>query len=137
MTAKPETQEPVKKYCIYCEKEIHGRDGKIYCDVNCKNNFHARILAEKRARENKVFPKALAQLKKNYRILASYQIDERDQYISNEELKEHGFNRLFCTGAYFTTYNRYHTLNKVCFDYRWREANNGITVCHDPSAQSR
>lgn len=138
MTAKPESQQSVKKYCAYCEKEIiHGRSEKIYCNVDCKNNFNARILAAKRAKENQVFPDTLAQLKKNYRILATYQIDEQEQYIENDELRKQGFNPLYCTGAYTTNHNRYHTLYKVCFDYKWRESNNGITVCYDPSAKLR
>ncbi|WEK20448.1 MAG: hypothetical protein P0Y49_04760 [Candidatus Pedobacter colombiensis] len=137
MTAKQETAQPEKKYCIYCEKEIHGRDGKKYCNVNCKNNFNARILAVKRAKENQAFPKTIAQLKKNYRILAAYITDERDHYIPTEELRKQGFDRQVCTGAFSTNYNRYYMLYKVCFDYKWKESNNGITASYDPSAKLR
>lgn len=135
MAPKPETKQPAKKHCAYCEKEIHGRDGKIYCNVDCKNNFNARILAAKRARENQVFPKAIAQLKKNYRILSNYNIHELEKgkeiYIDFEELYKQGFNSSIITGTYSDPLNR---LYKRCFDYKWTEYSEGIYISYDPSA---
>jgi hypothetical protein len=135
MTAKPETQRPLKKHCAYCGTEIrHGREGKIYCNVDCKNNFHAKVLASKRAKENQVFPEVIEQLKKNYRILLNYDIHElknnTERLIEFEELYKQGFDRNVCTGVYTDPLNR---LYKVCFDYKWSEYSEGIYVSLYPA----
>lgn len=129
MAPKPETKQPAKKHCAYCEKEIHGRVGKIYCNVDCKNNFNARIIAEKRQKENQVFPQTIAQLKKNYRILENHQLSEfkpnKTIQVHSDELYKQGFDPCFCTGA---DYTQQKGLIKYCFDYAWIKQGNWFTL---------
>lgn len=138
MNTKPEIQQPLKKYCAYCEKEIHGREGKIYCDVDCKNNFNARIRAEKRAMENQLFPKVVTQMKKNHRILINYKLHEleADKTISvhSDELRKQGFDPRFCTGA---DYRQQKGLIKYCFDYAWIKQGNWFTLSYEPDLSKR
>lgn len=120
-----------KTRCRYCEKELHGRAGKIFCNVDCKNNFNSRIRSVKRAEENKLFPDVLKAIKNNYRILLDYDLkpgDIGESMVKKTELKRQGFDQRFCTGAVVEN-NR---LWKCCFTFCWHEDENYLYLKCDP-----
>jgi hypothetical protein len=135
MATNPETQQPVKKYCIYCEKEIHGRDGKIYCNVDCKNNYNSSIRSKLRARENEFFPAAFKQIKINYRALLSLNLKQLEEgktiNVRTIELKKLGFDQRYCTNAYL---DQYRQIWKSCFDHLWYAKGDWLTVKYDENA---
>ena len=127
----PNTAPIEKQYCRYCEKELHGRAGKIFCNVDCKNNFNSRIRATKRAEENKLFPDVIKAIKNNYRILLNYDLkpgDPGESMIKKTELKSLGFDPRFCTSAVIQN-NR---LWKCCFAFCWNEEENYFNLKCDP-----
>jgi hypothetical protein len=121
-------QKPEKTTCDYCGKALFGREGKKYCNVDCKNNFNSRIRAELRSRENSFFPKAFAQIKKNYRILLNYtDILKKSEAIQlgKTELSALGFDAECCTGAFIDYRGK---LWRCCNDYIWHEEGDLIWV---------
>lgn len=132
------TAQNEKQYCRYCEKEVHGRMGKIFCNVDCKNNYNSRIRAAKRAEENKLFPDVIKTIKNNYRILLSYKLHElrstESILVEKSELKEKGFDHRYCTGAAMDFDKK---LWKCCFAFCWQEEKNYITFKYDPALNSR
>lgn len=53
-----------KPYCRYCEKQLYGRAGKIFCNVDCKNNYNSHLRSVQRSTENELFPKVITAIKK-------------------------------------------------------------------------
>ncbi|RBQ06715.1 hypothetical protein [Pedobacter miscanthi] len=110
-----------KTRCRYCEKELHGRAGKIFCNVDCKNNYNSRIRSFKRATENELFPKVINAIKKNYRILIEFHLqDEKDGIlmVKKTDLENLGFNPQYFTAAALDSNE---TLWKSCFHQCWAD----------------
>ncbi len=102
LTLEPKQEQPT---CNYCGKQLHGRVGKKYYNVDCKNNFNSRIRSELRSKENEFFPKAFNQIKVNYRILHTYREKlevGNGLYMEMKELVKFGFDPDFCTNAYLS-----------------------------------
>lgn len=115
--------------CGYCEKQLHGRKGKLFCDVNCKNNFNSRIRAKSREQENELFPIPIQKIKNNHRILSKHYLvrlqKETEITVKKEELRALGFDHRYCTGA---TLESNRDLWKCCFDFCWKEEMNWLTI---------
>lgn len=121
-------QKQEKPLCNYCGKQLHGRAGKKYCNVDCKNNFNSRIRSELRAKETEFFPKAFKQIKTNYRILMDYKTpleNGNGLYLETRELLEQGFDPAFCTNAYVDYWKKFW---KCCHEYYWHETGTYITI---------
>jgi len=133
-----ETEKEQITRCAYCEKIVHGRKGKLFCDVNCKNNFYSRIRAKSREQEDKLFPLPLKKIKNNYRILVKYYSvklhKEKVIMVKKDELRSLGFDHRYCTGAALDS-NR--NLWKCCFNFCWKEEMNWLTLRLDPEMNSR
>lgn len=129
---------PEKSYCRYCEKELHGRQGKIFCNVDCKNNYNSRIRSKLRSEETKLFPEVIKTIKQNYRILLRYQLDKLEEgkeiHIKKTELRQLGFDHRYCTGAAIENDRK---LWKCCFAFCWHEEASWITFRYDPKLNTR
>jgi hypothetical protein len=125
LTLEQKQEQPT---CNYCGKQLHGREGKKYCNVDCKNNFNSRIRSELRSKENEFFPKAFNQIKVNYRILHNYKEELEDGnglYMELKELVKFGFDPDFCTNAYIDYRER---LWKSCKNYYWHDYGDTILI---------
>ena len=133
-----QTATTEKTQCRYCEKELHGRTGKMFCNVDCKNNYNSRIRSVKRAEENKLFPEVIKTIKNNYRILLGYNLSSitENEYITinKDELRSKGFDHRYCTGASIDTEQK---LWKCCFAFCWHENEDSLTFTHAPHLNSK
>ena len=118
-------QEPAntseKPRCRYCDKQLFGRAGKIFCNVDCKNNFNSQIRSAKRAVENELFPNVISAIKNNYRILLACKLTDERQgvlVIEKNQLKNLGFDPQYCTTASVDANQK---LWKCCFHQCWSE----------------
>jgi len=135
MTAATE-QKQEKPTCNYCGKQLYGREGKKYCNVDCKNNYNSRIRSGLRAKETAFFPKAFDQIKLNYRILVNQNIAENQRiiFLEGKTLKQLGFDPEFCTNAYVDYSNR---LWRSCNNYYWLQEGDNIKVLHQTGPFNR
>ncbi|MEQ7802157.1 hypothetical protein ABDJ41_20345 [Pedobacter sp. ASV1-7] len=121
-------QKQEKPTCNYCGKQVYGREGKKYCNVDCKNNYNSRIRSELRTKENQFFPEAFNQIKKNYRILHNYKDQFKEIeviYVEKQELLKLGFDPQYCTKAYVDDQQR---LWKNCYNYSWSDYNDSFAI---------
>lgn len=125
-------------YCAYCQKQLHGRLGKIFCDVACKNNFNSRIRAKFRALENELFPLPIKKIKNNYRVLSQHYAarlqEGKEIMVKKDELWALGFDYRYCTGA---SLDRNRSLWKCCFSYCWHEEMNWVTLRLNPEMNAQ
>lgn len=107
------------KHCLYCERNITGRKGKIYCNVDCKNNYNSRKKAELKAKGHPGIPEVLRIIKNNYQVLLPYR-DEisktPSQIFQKSVLLSKGLNPNFFTGTYEFPPG---TIWYCCFDFCW------------------
>tara|TARA_R110002051_G_scaffold4043_8_gene21475 strand:- start:16841 stop:17212 length:372 start_codon:yes stop_codon:yes gene_type:complete len=110
----------MKKKCPECDSEVLGRTDKIFCSVKCK----AIQQYEKSQKENAFYISVDKQLKKNRKILKSY---NKSGYttVRSTVLLNDGFDPKF-----FTHYwkNKKNDVYLFCYDYGYLKINkNGIT----------
>ncbi|KIA96186.1 hypothetical protein OC25_03635 [Pedobacter kyungheensis] len=133
-----ETPTHEKPRCRYCDKILHGRAGKIFCNVDCKNNYNSRIRSVDRAEENKRFPDVIKTIKNNYRVLKQYRLNNLKEgeirHIRKDELRRLGFDHRFCTGAALEGGRE---MWKCCFEFCWKEDMNWLTFKIDPDLNTR
>jgi len=136
MSQQAPSQE--KPHCRYCGKELYGRLGKMFCNVDCKNNYNSRIRSAQRAEENKRFPEVIKTIKNNYRILTNYKLEELSPGGTltrpKSELRALGFDDRYCTGAVLD-YNE--KLWKCCFTFCWHEEQACYSLKYDRSLNSK
>ncbi|ETZ20185.1 hypothetical protein [Pedobacter sp. V48] len=127
MTSTSEQQQE-KPTCNYCGKKLYGREGKKYCNVDCKNNYNSRIRSELRSKENEFLPDAFSKIRVNYRILNNYK-DQFEKsnliYVEKEDILKLGFNTQYCIKAYIDDKK---ILWKNCHDYSWSEYEGSIAI---------
>jgi len=77
-----------RRTCIVCEIEIYGRSDKVFCDIKCKNHYHAEI----RKSAKTISAETIKALHKNWQILTSLIGGASDHLIINKlALARHGF----------------------------------------------
>lgn len=121
-------QKQEKPTCNYCGKQLYGREGKKYCNVDCKNNYNSRIRSELRTKENEFFPEVFNQIKTNYRILHNYKdrFEKSDViYVEKQELLKLGFASQYCTQSYIDDKQR---LWKNCYNYSWSDYHDSFDI---------
>ena len=113
------TQEKTKeRFCLFCDRRIEAgaRPEKIYCNVDCKNNYNSRRRAELKAQGSPYQAEILKIIKNNYHILLHYKDDgkrlKRHQ-IPKQELIDQGFNADYITSI---VEDKNMGLWKCCFD---------------------
>jgi len=118
------------KQCQYCQKPLVGREDKIFCNVDCKNNHHSRQRSQLKAKEHPNTSAILSIIKNNYKILLSYQLDTLDQgamiMVSKDELISKGFDERFHT----STFNAQDEIWHCCFDCAWLEQNENFVLTY-------
>ena len=108
--------------CIVCEGQLYGRSDKVFCDIQCKNRYHAELARSKKTIANETF-KILG---KNWAILASLMSASADElHINKVELARHGFDFTAVSGVDVTTNN----IHFDVFEYTWYyRANQEIAI---------
>ncbi len=98
--------------CIVCEKFIFGRSDKVFCDIQCKNKYHAELARSKKTIANET----LKILAKNWAILSTIMGEcVSELHINKVELAEHGFDFTAVSGVDIATNN----IRFDVFEYTW------------------
>ncbi|MCR5351414.1 MAG: hypothetical protein K6E35_02835 [Bacteroidales bacterium] len=94
--------------CLECGKPLHGRKGKQFCSLVCKNAYHNRAQQNKRRCRTKI----IAALSRNYSILEAL-LKEDQTSATQEDLSRLGFDPVYITGH---QKNRFRHDEYTCFD---------------------
>lgn len=119
------TQEKNKeRFCLFCDRRIEtgARPEKVYCNVDCKNNYNSRKKAELKAQGSPYQIEILKIIKNNYQILLKYKDSDKGlkrKEVAKQELIDKGFIPIFFTS---TNETPDHGLWKCCFDICFMEA---------------
>ena len=111
-----------KRKCIVCDGFLFGRSDKVFCDIKCKNKYHAELAKTQKTVAKETF-KILA---KNWTIITTIMAsDASELHINKVELARHGFDFTTVSGIEIRTE---HTRFSV-FEYTWyHQANNEIRI---------
>lgn len=119
-----ENFKPIRnnRTCIVCEKFLFGRSDKVFCDIKCKNKYHAELAKSQKTVAKETF-KILA---KNWTIISTLMGEGTTELRINKiELARHGFEFTTVSGLEVSA-NR-SSFN--VFEYTWYyKANNEIKI---------
>ncbi|MES2587581.1 MAG: hypothetical protein V4622_01295 [Bacteroidota bacterium] len=89
-----ETKNTIHLCCV-CDSKLFGRSDKVFCNVNCKNKYHAEL-----RRHNKTVSKETIKiLNKNYQTLCFLLGKNCSKFKINKlELERKGFNYEIVSG---------------------------------------
>jgi hypothetical protein len=83
------TQPDDLRTCVICNSQLYGRSDKVFCDIRCKNKYHAEI----RKTTKTISAETLKILNKNWVILAGLMTDKCDRFVLKRiTLERQGFN---------------------------------------------
>ena len=87
-----------KKKCLECDRELMGRSDKKFCSDGCRNAHHNKVNP---ATKN-LIRNINNRLRKNYRILDSFQLKEGKTRTTKTRLLDKNFDFDFITNLYTT-----------------------------------
>ena len=88
----------MKKQCLECSTEIMGRVDKKFCSDYCRNAYHNKVNKDSK----NLIRNINNRLRKNYRVLDSYQLKEGKTRTTRTRLLDKGFDFDFITNLYTT-----------------------------------
>lgn len=120
----PSSLKPSRQCCV-CDKPLYGRSDKVFCDIACKNRYHADV----RRHTKSASAVNVRILRKNYEILCSLLGNPCDRFVVKKlKLKELNFNFHVVSGVSQTPYG----LKFDIFEFSWfYSRNDNITVLQD------
>ncbi len=125
----PKTLKPFRQCCV-CDKPLHGRSDKVFCDYHCKNSYHADV----RKHTKSAAAVNTRVLHKNYEILCLLLGDNYDRFVIKKlELKKLFFNFETISGMSSTRYG----LKFDVFEFSWYYSTNDNIVILQDRGQSR
>jgi hypothetical protein len=119
-----------QRLCVICDKQLHGRSDKRFCNIKCKNKYHSELRASKKSYSQDVFKQIL----KNHRILGELIGENTEKFqIKKIVLQRLGFDTETTTSVKFQGKEiQFHVL-----DFYWKDiSNNIIEVNYNPSDQT-
>lgn len=103
--------ETTAKTCSACNKILHGRTDKKFCNDYCRNTFNNGL---KSTSHNALVRSINHALLKNRRILESILLEETMAKASKEKLLHHGFHFKYITHNYT---NKKGNVYFFCYEY--------------------
>ena len=118
-----------QRICCVCEKQIYGRSDKVFCDITCKNKYHASV----RKHVKTVRKETIKILTKNYNILAYLIGKDSERFMVKKlELQRMGFDFDVISGLETNKFG----IRMNVFEFSWYYSKNqNITVFRDKSQQ--
>lgn len=89
----PETEV---KHCLACNKPLHGRADKKFCNDYCRNAYNNTL----KSMNDTAVRNINNVLSKNRKILDNILKDEKTARTNKEKLLQHGFNFKYITHTY-------------------------------------
>ncbi len=110
------------RQCLICEKQLHGRSDKVFCDIHCKNYYHSEVRKTTRS----ITSETIRFLKRNYTILEGFMTEKAEKFsIHKTKLEKEGFKFQYVTHfIYQKDFTRFSLFN---FDYCFGK-NNQVVV---------
>lgn len=90
--------ENTTKNCLACDKPLHGRADKKFCNDYCRNAYNNSL----KSMNSTVVRNINNTLNKNRRILDNVLGEEKTVKINKEKLLQQGFNLKYITHSYTT-----------------------------------
>lgn len=87
-----------ERNCLECETEIKGRVDKKFCSDYCRNAYNNKLNKDSKNLVRNINNR----LRKNYRILDSFELKEGKTRTSKTRLLDKGFDFEFITNLYTT-----------------------------------
>lgn len=85
-----------ERQCVICNRQLHGRSDKRFCDIACKNKYHCEVRKSMR----NVQTETLRIITKNFVILSGIMGPENDVGVVDKlALERLGFRFDYVTGA--------------------------------------
>ena len=107
----------MKKQCLECKDEFHGRADKKFCSDQCRNAYNNKLNSD----ANNFVRNINNTLRKNRRILEELNPNGKAQ-VHRDKLLERGFKFSYFTNIYKTkSENTYY----FCYEYGYLERDNG------------
>lgn len=118
-----------QRICCVCEKPLYGRSDKVFCDITCKNKYHASV----RKHVKTVRKETIKILTKNYNILAYLKGKDSERFMVKKlELQRMGFDFDVISGLETNKFG----IRMNVFEFSWYYSKNqNITVFRDKSQQ--
>ncbi|MEZ4775240.1 MAG: hypothetical protein R3D00_18795 [Bacteroidia bacterium] len=105
------------RFCPHCKNAVFGRANKLFCDIDCKNQYHSAL----RRKVAEIVRETDKMLHRNYAILLEILGDNSSRKtISRLTLEKKNFH-FSCFTGYTST-----TRGKICrylYDFAWIEFN--------------
>lgn len=86
------------KLCLECDTEIKGRADKKFCSDYCRNSHNNKLNKDSKSLVRNVNNR----LRKNYRILDSFELKEGKTRTTKTRLMDKGFDFEYITNLYTT-----------------------------------
>jgi uncharacterized Zn finger protein (UPF0148 family) len=107
------------RQCKICKKPIVGRHDKIFCSINCKNDYHVQ-LRRATAQAVKTTDKILH---RNRSVLLEVMgKNARQKKVDRQVLDAKKFNWKYFTGTYINSKEK---LYHIIYDFAWMEFTDG------------
>lgn len=106
-----------KKTCLACNKELHGRADKKFCNDYCRNAYNNNL----KSANSTVVRNINNALLKNRRILETVLGEEEMHKISKEKLLHQGFQTQYITHTYT---NKKGNVYFFCYEYGYLPLDN-------------
>lgn len=86
------------RYCIECDTEIRGRADKKFCSDYCRNAYNNKLNKDSKNLVRNINNR----LRKNYRILDSFELKDGKTRTTKTRLLDKGFDFEYLTNLYTT-----------------------------------
>lgn len=109
----------MKHHCRLCKTSFYGRKDKLFCSIQCKNEYHTRL----RRATNEATKSTDKILHRNRSILLEImgkQLQKKE--IRREELINRNFKFNYHTGSYRNANGKEY---KIVYDFAWMEFSDG------------
>ena len=118
-----------ERKCCVCDKKIFGRSDKVFCDIHCKNKYHA----EMRKHTKTASAETTKILNKNYAILCVLLGENCKRFkVKKLHLETHGFNFQTISGLEKTTLGQ----KMKIYEFSWYYSKDDNIVVLRDSEQS-
>jgi hypothetical protein len=91
--ASMEITNTEERHCLFCSKRLVGRKDKLFCDTDCKNNYHNLNSTD----AEKTLKRIIKILKKNRDVLKDVLGTETTLKTSREKLEAKGYEMEYLT----------------------------------------
>ena len=88
-----ENPKSEERHCLFCAKRLVGRSDKLFCDTECKNNYHNFNSSD----AEKTLKRVIKILKKNRDILKDVLGSETTVKTTKEKLEAKGYEMEYLT----------------------------------------